>query len=191
MNQRDKTQKGIRSVALICSVIVVAMVGLSFAAVPLYNMFCRVTGFGGTTQRAVSAPAEIVDRTMNVRFDSTVSQNMPWRFKPLQREVQVNLGESKLVFYRAENLSDHPITGTASFNVTPDRAGYYFTKIQCFCFTEQTLQPGEVVDMPVTFYVDPEAVGDRSMDSVHTITLSYTFYPKTSEDQIAQNRKQN
>ncbi|TNE41232.1 MAG: cytochrome c oxidase assembly protein [Alphaproteobacteria bacterium] len=191
MNNPDKTKRGIRSAALICTVVVAAMVGVSFAAVPLYNMFCRVTGFGGTTQRAVSAPDHVVDRTITVRFDSTVSQRMPWHFKPLQREVQVKLGESKLVFYRAENLSDHPITGTASFNVTPDRAGSYFTKIQCFCFTEQTLQPGEAVDMPVTFYVDPEAVEDRSMDSVHTITLSYTFYPKKSEDQIAQGSKQN
>jgi cytochrome c oxidase assembly protein subunit 11 len=174
-----------RSFALICGGLVVLMVGAAYAAVPLYTLFCRVTGFGGTTQQAAVAPSVVLDRTMGVRFDSTVSNDLPWHFKPVQREIQVKVGESTLAFYQARNDSDKTWIGTASFNVTPDRAGQYFTKIECFCFTEQVLEPGQVVDMPVTFYIDPEIVEDRSFDGVQTITLSYTFFPLEDQNQLA------
>lgn len=156
-----------------------AMVAASYAAVPLYRVFCQVTGFGGTTQVSKAAPTDIPaaakDRLVSVRFDGNVNSQLPWSFEPAQREVTVKLGEQTLAFYRAKNLSDKPITGTAAFNVSPPIAGAYFDKIACFCFTEQTLQPGETVDMPVSFFIDPEVVKDREMDGV-TITLSYTFY---------------
>ena len=157
--------------------VVVAMVGLAFASVPLYRLFCQVTGYGGTTQRAVEAAAPAVgDRVVTVRFDATTDQQLPWRFHPEQRAVEVRVGEQALAFYRAENRSDRPVTGRATFNVTPFKAGSYFVKIDCFCFTEQTLAPGEAVDMPVTFYVDPAIAEDRNLDDVGTITLSYTFF---------------
>ena len=156
-----------------------AMVGASYAAVPLYRMFCQVTGFGGTTQVSAAAPTEIPadakDRLVTVQFDGNVNSQLPWSFGPAQREVTVKVGEQTLAFYRAKNLSDKPITGTATFNVSPPIAGAYFDKIACFCFSEQTLQPGETVDMPVSFFVDPAIVKDSEMDGV-TITLSYTFF---------------
>lgn len=183
--KENTVQNRNRTIALTCGGLVVSMIGLAYASVPLYDLFCRVTGFGGTTQQAQTAPDDALDRTIRVRFDSTVAQDLPWRFKPLQREVEVRVGESNLAFYQAENLSDRSLVGTASFNVTPDRAGSYFTKIECFCFTEQVLEPGQVVDMPVTYYVDTEMVDDKSMDRVHTITLSYTFFPVESDEQLA------
>jgi cytochrome c oxidase assembly protein subunit 11 len=183
--KKNSLQDRNRSFALICGGLVVVMIGAAYAAVPLYTLFCRVTGFGGTTQQATVAPSVVLDRTMGVRFDSTVSKGLPWHFKPVQREIVVKVGESTLAFYQAKNESDKTWVGTASFNVTPDRAGQYFTKIECFCFTEQVLEPGQVVDMPVTFYIDPEIVKDRSFDSVQTITLSYTFFPLEDQDQLA------
>ncbi|MHB1219392.1 MAG: cytochrome c oxidase assembly protein [Alphaproteobacteria bacterium] len=168
-----------RILAFVLVAFVGAMVGASYAAVPLYRMFCQVTGFGGTTQVSKAAPAEIPveakDRLVTVRFDGNVNSQLPWSFEPAQREVTVKVGEQTLAFYRAKNLSDKPVTGTASFNVSPHIAGAYFDKIACFCFTEQTLQPGETVDMPVSFFIDPDVVKDREMDGV-TITLSYTFF---------------
>jgi cytochrome c oxidase assembly protein subunit 11 len=155
---------------------VAAMVGLAYASVPLYDLFCRVTGFAGTTQVATAAPDHVLDRTITVRFDASRDGNLPWKFEPLQREVKVRLGEEKLVFYRATNLSKRPIVGTATYNVTPDLAGPWFNKIQCFCFTEQLLKPGESVEMPVTFFVDPDMAKDHKYDKVTTITLSYTFF---------------
>ena len=152
------------------------MIGMAFAAVPLYDLFCRATGFGGTPQVAEAATKPVGKRVMTVRFNSDVSGDLPWAFTPAQREVEVRLGEEKLVFYRATNRSAQPIVGSATFNVTPAKAGIYFNKIQCFCFTEQLLKPGQSVDMPVTFFVDPDLANDPGMADVTTISLSYTFF---------------
>ena len=159
------------------------MLGLSFASVPLYRLFCQVTGYGGTPNvEAEAAPGAVAERVITVRFDSNVNSALPWRFKPTQRAVDLRVGEEGLAFYRAENISDKPVTGTASFNVTPFKAAQYFSKIECFCFTEQTLAPGEFVDMPVTFYVDPDIMADENVADVKAITLSYTFYPVDMDD---------
>lgn len=169
--------------------VVAGMVGLSFASVPLYRLFCQVTGLGGTPQiRDATSVQAVSDEIVTVRFDSNVDPSLPWRFKPLQHDVKIKLGEEKLAFYQATNLSDKPITGTAVFNVTPFKAGPYFAKIDCFCFTEQTLLPGESVDMPVSFFVDPEIFKDINTKDVHTITLSYTFYqaePEKKDKQVS------
>ena len=157
------------------------MVGLSFAAVPLYDLFCSVTGFGGTTQTADAAPAEVGNRVMAVQFNSDVSNDVPWRFKPSQREVELRVGEVGLAFYTAINESNNTILGSATFNVTPLKAGIYFTKVDCFCFEEQVLRPGESAELPVTFFIDPDIVDDRDMDDVTTITLSYTFFNQGEE----------
>ncbi|MBK1669963.1 cytochrome c oxidase assembly protein [Rhodovibrio sodomensis] len=162
--------------ALVLTCVFAGMVGLSFAAVPLYRLFCQVTGLGGTTQVAEIAP-EAVAQTVNVRFNADRAPELPWTFAPKQVEVEVRLGARAMAYYTARNLSDRPITGTATFNVTPLKAGKYFSKIACFCFTEQTLQPGERVDMPVDYFVDPAILDDPNMADVTTITLSYTFFP--------------
>ena len=161
--------------------VVCGMVGLSFAAVPLYDLFCSVTGFGGTTQTADAAPETIGERTIAVRFNSDVSNDIPWRFKPSQLEVQLHVGEVGLAFYTAKNESDRTILGSATFNVTPLKAGIYFNKVDCFCFEEQVLRPGESAELPVTFFVDPDIVNDRNLDDVTTITLSYTFFNQGEE----------
>ncbi len=156
--------------------VVVLMGSLAWAAVPFYDWFCRVTGFGGTTGVAATAPEDILDRTVTVRFDASKAKDMAWEFKPVEREMDVRIGETGLAFYEAYNPTDRPIAGQASYNVAPYSAGGYFQKIACFCFEEQVLQPGERVQMPVTFFVDPEMVEDLEAKYVHTITLSYTFY---------------
>lgn len=156
--------------------VVVLMGGLARAAVPFYDWFCRVTGFGGTTGVAAAAPEDILDRKVTVRFDASKAKDMAWEFKPVEREMEVRIGETGLAFYEAYNPTDRPIAGQASYNVAPYSAGGYFQKIACFCFEEQVLQPGERVQMPVTFFVDPEMVEDLEAKYVHTITLSYTFY---------------
>lgn len=171
-----------RRTLLLCAGVVAGMVGLSFAAVPLYDLFCRVTGFGGTTQQAEAVDGRVIDRTIAVRFDASRDPSLPWHFQPAQKEVSLKVGEDLVAFYRARNLSDAPVTGTASFNVTPLKAGRYFVKVQCFCFTEQRLEPGQEVDMPVYFYVDPAMHDDRNMDDVKTITLSYTFFRMKDEE---------
>lgn len=156
--------------------LVTTMLALSFAAVPFYNWFCRVTGFGGVTQEA-SAPSErVLDKTIKVRFDGSLEKGMPWEFKPVAHEMELKIGETGLAFYEAYNPTDQAIAGTASFNVYPYAAGAYFTKIDCFCFEMQVLQPGERVQMPVTFYVDPEIVEDVEAKYIKSITLSYTFH---------------
>jgi cytochrome c oxidase assembly protein subunit 11 len=152
------------------------MIGLAFAAVPLYELFCKVTGFAGTPQVAAAATKPVGEREMTIRFNADVSGDMPWAFEPLQREVKVRVGEEKLVFYRATNRSAQAIVGTSTFNVTPDVAGIYFNKTQCFCFTEQLLKPGESIDMPVVFFVDPDLATDSKLANVATISLSYTFF---------------
>ncbi|MEL0072091.1 MAG: cytochrome c oxidase assembly protein [Rhodobiaceae bacterium] len=168
----------------------VLMICAAYAAVPLYDLFCRVTGFGGTPQVAEAAPGATGNRTITVRFDASLNRAMPWKFEAPEQAVTLPVGESGLAFYRAENLAAHDVVGTATYNVAPDKAGYYFSKIDCFCFTEQKLRPGEAVDMPVSFFIDPEILEDPEMDDVKTITLSYTFFqrPKTAESKSNQPR---
>ena len=156
--------------------VVIFMGALAWASVPFYDWFCRVTGFGGVTGVSDVAPEDVLDQTITVRFDGSLNNHMPWEFKPVVREMEIRIGETGLAFYEAYNPTDRPVAGSASYNVTPYQAGGFFNKIQCFCFEEQVLQPGERVQMPVTFYVDPEIVDDRDGKYIHTITLSYTFY---------------
>lgn len=162
--------------------VVVFMVGVSYAAVPLYDVFCRVTGFGGTTQVADGPAGEVLDRTMRIRFTADTGGALPWKFETEQLEVDLRIGEPGLIYYSAENTSSVPVSGSALYNVNPAKAGLYFTKVQCFCFEEQTLQPGEKVDFAVYFYVDPSIADDPGLDDVHTITLSYTFFRSDSEE---------
>jgi cytochrome c oxidase assembly protein subunit 11 len=152
------------------------MGGLAWASVPFYDWFCRVTGFGGVPQQVDTANADILDQTITVRFDGTINSGLAWDFKPVVREMEIRIGETGLAFYEAHNPTSRPIAGQASYNVTPYTAGAFFDKIDCFCFQEQVLAPGETVQMPVSFYVDPEIVNDNDGKYVHTITLSYTFY---------------
>lgn len=163
--------------------VIAGMAGLTAAAVPLYRLFCQVTGFGGTTQVAAQAPEAVLERTIKVRFNADVDPDLPWSFQPVAREIEVRLGEERLAFYRAVNRSDKPIVGSAVFNVTPNKAGAYFDKIACFCFTEQVLQPGEAVDMPVSFFIDPAIVQDADTRDLQAITLSYTFYMLEAESE--------
>ena len=156
--------------------VVVTMGALAWASVPFYDWFCRVTGFGGATGVAEAGSDVILDQTMKIRFDASKERDFPWEFKPMQRQMEIRIGETGLAFYEAYNPTDRPIAGSASYNVAPYEAGGFFTKIDCFCFEEQVLQPGERVTMPVSFYVDPEIVTDRDAKYVHSITLSYTFH---------------
>ncbi len=156
--------------------VVVLMGGLAWASVPFYDWFCRVTGFGGATSVADAGSDVVLDDTITIRFDASIERGMPWQFKPMVREMELRIGETGLAFYEAYNPTDHVVAGSAAYNVTPYEAGGFFTKIDCFCFEGQVLQPGERVQMPVTFYVDPEIVTDRDAKYVHHITLSYTFY---------------
>jgi cytochrome c oxidase assembly protein Cox11 len=162
--------------------VLLVMVGLVSYSVTLYRLFCEATGFGGTTRRVEAAASGMVDRTVTVRFNTDLAPGMPWRFEPVQREVTVKLGEEKLVYFRAENLSDRTLVGHATYNVTPDKAGPYFDKIQCFCFSEERLGPHETVEMPVDFFVDPKLVDDVNAQDVDTITLSYTFFPSMAPE---------
>lgn len=170
--------------ALIFAAVAAAMLALGFASVPLYRLFCQVTGFGGTTQRATEAQADNVlvsGNTMTVRFDANVERGFPWEFRPTQVKDTVTVGARDMAIFTAKNLSDQPITGTATFNVEPAYVGKYFNKIQCFCFTEQTLQPGQEVRMPVLYYIDPAILDDENAIDVESITLSYTFHPIAGE----------
>jgi cytochrome c oxidase assembly protein subunit 11 len=164
-------------VATACGVFVAAMVGAAYAAVPLYNWFCRTTGFGGTTQVATAAPSHILDRKLKIRFDGNVAGGLPWRFEPEQNSIEVRIGEVVTVSYNVVNESARETVGVASYNVSPPTAGIYFSKINCFCFTDQRLKAGEKRDMTVVFFVDPELVKDWEQDGLDTITLSYTMYP--------------
>lgn len=179
----DRKSNGKRHAAVVLPLVllVAAMTGLSFAAVPLYRLFCQVTGYGGTTQRAASAPVEASDKTITVRFDANVSSELGWDFRPEQREITLKIGENSLAFYRATNATGAPLTGTATFNVTPEIAGGYFNKIECFCFAEQKLAPGQSAEFPVSFFVDPAILSDPDARHIGEITLSYTFFKaKTS-----------
>ena len=164
-------------VATACGVFVAAMVGAAYAAVPLYNWFCRTTGFGGTTQVATAAPSHILDRKLKIRFDGNVAGGLPWRFEPEQNSIEVRIGEVVTVSYSVVNELARETVGVASYNVSPPTAGIYFSKINCFCFTDQRLKAGEKRDMTVVFFVDPELVKDWEQDRLDTITLSYTMYP--------------
>lgn len=166
-----------RRVAFAAATCAVAMLGLAYASVPLYRLFCQATGFGGTPQVAEAAPQKAVEKTIKVRFDANTASTLGWNFQPGQLEVTVKIGEQSLAFYRATNLTKEVSTGTAGFNVTPEQAGAYFSKIECFCFTEQTLKPGETAELPVSFFVDPAILDDPDAALIDTITLSYTFYP--------------
>lgn len=177
---RDMWQR--RMTAFLLTGVIAGMLGLTAAAVPLYELFCRVTGYGGTTQRAEQAPDHTDERTIKIRFNADVAQGLPWSFAPVAREVEVQIGEQSLAFYRAHNGSSRPVTGTATFNVTPAKAGVYFSKIDCFCFTEQVLAPDESVDMPVSFFVDPAILDDPGTRDVRSITLSYTFFPRDDQE---------
>jgi cytochrome c oxidase assembly protein subunit 11 len=165
-------------VAMSCGVFVAAMVGAAYAAVPFYDWFCRATGFNGTTQVATSAPSGTLERTVTVRFDANVGPGLPWSFQPEQNSIEVKLGEVVTVNYRVINQAARPITASAAYNVAPLNAGAYFQKINCFCFTEQSLKAGETRDMAVVFYVDPSMVKDPDGNEINSITLSYTFYPQ-------------
>ncbi|MCS6877134.1 MAG: cytochrome c oxidase assembly protein [Geminicoccaceae bacterium] len=166
----------IRSTALAAVAVIAAMIGLTAAAVPLYDLFCRVTGYGGTTQRAEAPPTRTAETTVTVFFNADVARDLPWRFQPLQRRLEVRPGEQHLAFYAAENRGSEPVVGTATFNVTPHKVGIYFHKLACFCFEQQRLDPGQTIEMPVSFYVDPAMLEDPATREVRQITLSYTFF---------------
>jgi cytochrome c oxidase assembly protein subunit 11 len=184
-------QRSNRKVGLIALAIALGMLGLGYASVPLYRLFCQVTGFNGTTQQVDAATAETVaisTHTMSIRFDANVERGMPWEFKPLQVTDTVSIGARDMAIYTARNTSDEPITGTATFNVEPAYVGKYFNKVQCFCFTEQTLQPGQEVRMPVLYFVDPAILDDEEAKDVEQITLSYTFHVATEDGAKALDR---
>jgi cytochrome c oxidase assembly protein subunit 11 len=175
-----------RTVALWCAGVVVAMVVAAYAAVPLYRLFCQATGFDGTPRIASAPSTHVIDRTITVRFDANVAPGLAWRFEPAQTTTRVKLGENVLAFYRATNTSDRPVQGTATFNVLPEQTAVYFNKLECFCFKEQLLQPGESVEMPVSFFIDPQIASDKDARAVTDITLSYTFYPVVPKPGIAE-----
>ncbi len=166
----------LRRTALQTAGVVVVMGALAWASVPFYSWFCRVTGFGGATSVAEAGSDTVLDQSITVRFDASLDRGMPWTFKPVERQMELKIGETGLAFYEAHNPTDHPVAGQAAYNVAPYAAGGYFEKIECFCFTEQVLQPGETVLMSVSFFVDPAIVEDREAKYVHEITLNYTFY---------------
>lgn len=172
----DQSRHNSRTLGVL-AVVTLAMLGLGFASKPLYDTFCRVTGYGGTTQTADSNTNEAVDRVMEVRFDSNVTHELPWTFKPDKLSMTVQVGANNLTFYKVTNLADYPVIATSNYNLTPIKAAPYFTKLECFCFTEQRLEPGESAELPVVFYLDNQLLDDRRMDDVKTVTLSYTFFP--------------
>jgi cytochrome c oxidase assembly protein subunit 11 len=180
-SDNDLVKKNARS-GLIVLIIVFGMLGLSFAAVPLYSMFCKVTGFGGTTQTAQNLPDVVLERKVTVQFNADTGRNMPWVFKPEMRSISVQLGQRGFTNFTSRNPTQKSVTGTAIYNVTPLKVGKYFHKIQCFCFDEQTLKAGESVEMPVLFYVDPKMNDDPNMNDVKTITLSYTFFKTETKE---------
>lgn len=180
MNPRPN-QKRMALTAAIVAGVVVGMIGLAFAAVPLYDAFCKVTGFGGTTQEAAAAPSQALNRRIEVRFDSNIAPGLPIEFAPSQISETLRIGETGLAFYRVRNLSDQAVVARATYNVTPHIAGQYFAKLECFCFQDRTLAPGEEAELPVVFFVDPELVSDPDTAGINTLTLSYTFFRSTAE----------
>jgi cytochrome c oxidase assembly protein subunit 11 len=186
-----RTERSNRIVAGVCLAFFGGMVGAAYASVPLYKLFCQVTGYGGTTQRADHQYSDkILDRTITVRFDSNTSGGIPWDFAPVKRDLTMKIGETVQAEFRATNLFDRPTSGRATFNVTPELAGAYFNKVECFCFTDTTLKAGETLEMPVVFYVDPAIVDVPELKDIKTITLSYTFFPREGEKPVAAAQKQ-
>ena len=178
-----------KKVIFIISFIGMLMLSLSYAAVPLYDIFCRVTGFGGTTQIASSAPGSTGHPNINIRFESNITDSLNWDFYSKTKTVEIPMGEEKTIYYFAKNLSNEPIVGTATFNVTPAKAGQYFMKIDCFCFVEQLLNPGESMNMPVTFFIDPDLYKDENVQEVNEITLSYTFMKSMDQSKVEEQGK--
>jgi cytochrome c oxidase assembly protein subunit 11 len=177
MTASPNLHRKMQRTALACVGVAVGMVGLAYASVPLYDLFCKVTGFGGTPITRADNASDVVNRTIAVRFDANVAPGLKWRFTPETPEVKVKLGETTTVLYKVTNTGDKPATGIATYNVQPDLAGTYFSKLECFCFTEQTLQPGETLESAVVFYVDPRLVEDSDVKDLSSITLSYTYFP--------------
>jgi len=186
MAESSNLDRKMQRTAFACMGIVVGMVGLAYASVPLYDLFCKVTGFGGTPIVRDENGSAIMDRTIAVRFDSNVAPGLSWRFSPEKPEVKVKLGETTTVYYKVTNTGDRPSTGIATYNVQPDLAGTYFSKLECFCFTEQTLQPGETLESAVVFYVDPRLVQDSDVKDLTSITLSYTYFPSKGGKPVAE-----
>jgi cytochrome c oxidase assembly protein subunit 11 len=184
--QDDKRKmRGNLVVAAACVTFIGAMVGVTYASVPLYKLFCQVTGFGGATRQVDEASQKVLGRTITVRFDANVSPGLAWEFQPEQRDVTMRIGETTKIAYTAKNIFNTPSRGKASFNVVPELAGAYFNKLECFCFTDTTLKPGQSLDMPVVFFVDPEIVNEPDLKDIKTITLSYTFFPSADETPVA------
>jgi cytochrome c oxidase assembly protein subunit 11 len=184
-NVRNMSARKHWRVALPLVLVVAGMTGLSFASVPLYRLFCATTGYGGTTQRVAAPSGAVGEETITVRFDANTSAALKWDFQPEQREITLKVGENSLAFYRAVNRSNTPLTGSATFNVTPEIAGSYFNKVECFCFTEQTLAPGQSADFPVSFFVDPAILADPDAKNLKEITLSYTFFRVNKDGESA------
>jgi cytochrome c oxidase assembly protein subunit 11 len=186
MAENAHIQRKMHRTAFACVGLVVGMIGLAYASVPLYDLFCKVTGFGGTPVAVDGNGSQVVNRTIAVRFDSNVAPGLNWRFSPETPEVKVRLGETTTVLYKVTNKGDRPSTGIATYNVQPDLAGTYFSKLECFCFTEQTLQPGETLESAVVFYVDPRLAEDRDVKDLSSITLSYTYFPSKGGKPVAE-----
>ena len=186
MAETSNLQRKMNRTAFACVGVVVGMVGLAYASVPLYDLFCKVTGFGGTPIVRDENGSEVMNRTIAVRFDSNVAPGLNWRFSPEKPEVKVKLGETTTIYYKVTNAGDKPSTGIATYNVQPDLAGTYFSKLECFCFTEQTLQPGETLESAVVFYVDPRLVQDNDVKDLTSLTLSYTYFPSKGGQPVAE-----
>jgi len=186
MAETPHNQRRMHRTAFICLGVAVGMVGLAYASVPLYDLFCKVTGFNGTPVVRDSNASEVTDRAISVRFDSNVAPGLSWSFSPEKPEVTVKLGETTTVYYKVTNTGDKPATGIATYNVQPDLAGTYFSKLECFCFTEQTLQPGETLESAVVFYVDPRLAQDSDVKDISSITLSYTYFPSKAGKPVAE-----
>lgn len=179
-----ETQARMTRTALWCGAVVVSMTALAFASVPLYDLFCRVTGFGGTPMVRSQEAYRVSDRVVQVRFDANVAPTLGWKFEAETAAVNARIGQTHTVFYRVTNVTDKPTTGIASFNVQPSQTGAFFVKMQCFCFTEHTLQPGESMDAPVVFYIDPDYEKQRELNNIHSITLSYTYFPSKNGNPV-------
>lgn len=188
---RPETARANRTILIACTAFVASMVGMAYAAVPLYQIFCQATGYGGTPKRVAEASALTANRQVRVRFDANIANGLPWDFAPVQRQVTARLGETMRVAYRVTNRSDRPVRAQATFNVTPPAAGAYFNKIECFCFTQSELRPGESADLPIVFFVDPAYVEAKELKSIGTLTLSYTFFPlqKNAQGAVAETAK--
>ena len=189
-NSQSSAVKKYRTLGFLL-VLIMGMGVLSYASVPLYKLFCQVTGYGGTTQQVTSPSSQILERKIKIRFDANTKPTLDWNFQPVQTSIDISVGQNALAFYKAENTGKDPIVGTATFNVTPEKAGVYFNKIDCFCFVEQLLAPQEAVEMPVSFFIDPDIVNDPNLDDVTTITLSYTFFPSEDQSLVGKTKKEN